>query len=110
PTSKEWTVQFGGHHYALHMTFAGSKVSNTPYFIGVEPGKKFTLNGKTYAPLSDEVKTLFGAIQSLGSSEQAAAKLSQSFDDVLVGPGKDGQFPTAEGVTVGSLSAAQQKK
>ena len=35
--SKKWTVQFGGHHLAIHMTFSGSSVSNTPYFIGVEP-------------------------------------------------------------------------
>jgi uncharacterized protein DUF3500 len=106
--SEKWTVQFGGHHLAIHMTFSGAAVSNTPYFIGVEPRAPFKVNGKTYQPLKDEAKALFGAVQSLNSSQQAKAKLSQTFDDVLVGPQKDGQFPTRQGVTVSTLSRKQR--
>ena len=106
--SKKWTVQFGGHHLAIHMTFSGSKVSNTPYFIGVEPRTPFTVDGKTYQPLEDEAAALYGAVQSLSPSQQAKAKLSRSFDDVLVGPQKDGQFPAKEGIKVSSLTKAQQ--
>jgi hypothetical protein len=90
------------------MTFSGSSVSNTPYFIGVEP-LSFTSGGKTYAPLADEAAALFGAAQALDASQRTAAQLSQTFDDVLVGPQKDGQFPTRQGVTVSSLSASQQR-
>jgi hypothetical protein len=106
--SKKWTVQFGGHHLAIHMTFSGAAVSNTPYFIGVEPRTPFKVNGKTYQPLKDEAKALFGAVQSLNASERAKAKLPQAFDDVLVGPQKDGQFPTRQGVTVSTLSKKQR--
>ena len=106
--SKQWTVQFGGHHLAIHMTFSGSTVSNTPYFIGVEPRTAFKVNGKTYAPMADEANALFGAVQSLNASQRSTAKLSQSFDDVLVGPGKDGRFPARQGVTVSSLSPSQR--
>jgi hypothetical protein len=106
--SKKWTVQFGGHHLAIHMTFSGATVSNTPYFIGVEPRIPFMVNGKTYQPLKDEAKALFGAVQSLNASQQAKAKLSQTFDDVLVGPQKDGQFPTRQGITVSTLSKTQR--
>jgi hypothetical protein len=106
--SKKWTVQFGGHHLAIHMTFSGAAVSNTPYFIGVDPRTPFKVNGKTYQPLKDESKALFGAVQSLNASQQAKAKLSQTFDDVLVGPQKDGQFPTRQGVTVSTLSKKQR--
>jgi hypothetical protein len=42
------------------MTFSGATVSNTPYFIGVEPRTKFTVNGKTYQPMADESAALFG--------------------------------------------------
>jgi hypothetical protein len=91
------------------MTFSGSKVSNAPYFIGVEPRTPFTLNGKTYQPMKDEAAALFGAVRALSSSQRATAKLSKSFDDVLVGPQKDGDFPARQGVTVSSLSAAQQR-
>jgi hypothetical protein len=106
--SKKWTVQFGGHHLAIHMTFSGSTVSNTPYFIGVEPSTTYTVDGKTYQPMKDEAGALFGAVQSLSAAEKTTAQLSQTFDDVLVGPQKDGKFPAKQGVTVGSLSAAQQ--
>jgi Protein of unknown function (DUF3500) len=107
--SKKWTVQFGGHHYALHMTFSGASVSNTPYFVGVNPPTAFKMNGKTYQPLADEVAALFGAVRSLNASQRATARLSQSFDDVLVGRQKDGQFPAKQGITVSTLNTAQQK-
>jgi Protein of unknown function (DUF3500) len=107
--SKKWAVQFGGHHYALHMTFSGASVSNTPYFIGVNPPEAFKVNGKTYQPMANEVAALFGAVRSLNASQRATARLSQSFDDVLVGRQKDGQFPAKQGITVSTLNTAQQK-
>jgi hypothetical protein len=108
-TSKKWTVQFGGHHLAIHMTFSGRRVSNTPYFAGLEPTTPFKVAGKTYAPMKDEVAGLFGAVRSLSASQRAKAKLGQTFDDVLVGPQDDGQFPAREGILLTSLSAAQQR-
>lgn len=107
-TSSKWTLQFGGHHLARHITFSGATVSNTPYFAGVEPSTAFTLDGKTYAPMAAKAGALYGAVQALDSSQLASAKLSQAFDDVLVGPQKDGTFPTRQGVAVSSLSAAQR--
>ena len=45
----------------------------------------------------------------LSSSEQATAKLSTSFSDILLGPGKDAQFPaTRQGLKVSGLSAAEK--
>jgi Protein of unknown function (DUF3500) len=107
-TSKKWTVQFGGHHLAIHMTFSGSRVSNTPYFAGIDPMRTFRVAGKAYAPMKDEVAALFGAVRSLSASQRAKAKLSETFDDVLVGPQKDGQFPAKQGIPLSSLSAAQR--
>jgi len=106
--SNRWTVQFGGHHLAIHMTFSGSRVSNTPYFAGAEPTGTFKIAGKTYAPMKDEVAALFGAVRSLSASQRAKARLSQTFDDVLVGPQEDGRFPARQGITVSSLSSAQR--
>jgi hypothetical protein len=107
--SNKWTVQFDGHHYTLNLTFSGASVSNTPYFIGVNPPTAFTMNGKTYQPMATEVAALFGAVGSLNPSQRASARLSQSFDDVLVGEGQDRQFPPKQGITVSTLSAVQQK-
>ena len=45
----------------------------------------------------------------LSSTQLASAKLSQTFSDVLLGPGQDGKFPaTKAGLAVSSLSTAQK--
>jgi hypothetical protein len=108
-TSSKWTVQFGGHHLAIHMTFSGSSVSNTPYFVGVEPRGEFTYDGKAYNPMKTKAGALFGLAESLTTAQKRTARLSGSFDDVVVGPGSDGRFPAKQGVTVTSLSRKQQR-
>jgi len=107
--STKWTVQLTGHHYALNMTFSGASVSDTPYFIGANPPTAFKLDGRTYQPMADKAAATFGAVRSLNASQRAKARLSQHFNDVLMGPGKDGQFPPKQGVTVSTLDRAQQK-
>lgn len=48
-------------------------------------------------------------LNSFSSSELANAKLSQTFSDILLGPGEDGQFPaTKQGLAVSSLSSEQK--
>ena len=108
-TSSKWTVQFGGHHLAIHMTFSGNTVSNTPYFVGVEPRGEFTYDGKAYNPMRSKAGALFGLAESLTTAQKRTARLSGSFDDVVVGPGSDGRFPAKQGVTVTTLSKAQQR-
>ena len=78
-TSRKWTVQFGGHHLAIHMTFSGSRVSNTPYYVGVEPTRRFRVAGRTYAPMKDEAAALFGAVRSLSA---VAAREGKAEPDV----------------------------
>ena len=102
-------VQFTGHHYTLNTTFSGASVSNTPYFIGVNPATPFKLGGHTYHPMADQVAAMFGAVRSLSASQRARAQLSERFHDVLVGTRRDGQFPPERGITVSTLNRAQQK-
>lgn len=48
-------------------------------------------------------------LASLSTAQLATAKLSTTFSDVLLGPGKDGQFPaTKQGLAVSTLSDAQK--
>jgi hypothetical protein len=107
--SRKWMVQFTGHHYTLNMTFSGASVSNTPYFIGVNPPTTFKLHGHTYQPMVDQVAAMFGAVRSLNESQRARARLSSRFHDVLAVAGRDGQFPPKQGITVSRLNRAQQK-
>jgi hypothetical protein len=107
--STKWMVQFTGHHYTVNMTFHGTSVSNTPYFIGVNPPTRFQLDGHAYRPMIQQVAAMFGAVRSLNVSQRARARLTGTFRDVLVGAGSDGQFPPKQGITVSTLSKAQQK-
>ena len=68
-----------------------------------------TVNGRTYQPVEQERAAFAALLAGLSTSEQASAKLSTTFTDILLGPGVDGQFPTTkQGVQVGNLSAAEK--
>ncbi|MER6223350.1 DUF3500 domain-containing protein [Streptomyces sp. 900105755] len=106
-----WQLHFGGHHLAVNITYKDGKVSGaSPFFTGVEPTSWTADDGTTYAPLAKFRDGLLKLTGSLSTSQLAEAKLSESFSDVLLGPGKDGDFPeTKEGIKVSELSPKQQK-
>jgi len=114
-TTGTWMLQYGGHHLATNITFGNGNVTGaTPKFEGVEPlsftstGGIFS-SGTTVAPLSSEASTMLAMIQGLSSTQQATAKLSSTFSDVVLGPGNDGKFPsTRVGIQCSQLSSAQQ--
>jgi hypothetical protein len=103
----EWILQLGGHHYALNFYYHGSVESPTPYFTGINP-HTFTLNGQSYAPLKPKTDAMVEMIAGLDATQRAAAKLTGTFGDVLLGPGADNFFPTPSGLKVSTLSATQQ--
>ncbi|QJT03090.1 DUF3500 domain-containing protein [Streptomyces asoensis] len=106
----EFTVQYGGHHAAYNITYAGNNVTMSPTLTAVEP-EEFVLDDKAYAPLADKRAATIGAVQALTADELAAAEIDGSFDDLYLGPGNDGPFPTdPEGVLVSSLTKKQQAK
>lgn len=125
-TTGTWQLQFGGHHLALNLTFAaGAVTGTTPMFEGVEPkcwsvtGTTTTANGcttpgtsgstTTYAPLYQEQAGMAAMLAGLSSTQLAAAKLSSTFSDVLLGPSQDGKFPSIKvGLAVSGLSTAQK--
>lgn len=103
----EWILQIGGHHYALNFYYHGSVESPTPYYTGINP-HTFTLNGQSYAPLKPKIDAMVAMIAGLDTTQRAAAKLSGTFGDVLLGPGDDDVFPTPSGLKVSTLSSTQQ--
>ena len=111
PSKKgEFTVQYGGHHAAYNLTYAGGSVSISPTLTAVEP-MGFDWENLYYAPLADKRNSTIGAIQSLTADELTAAEIDGSFDDLYLGPGHDGPFPAEpEGVLVGKLTKKQQAK
>jgi len=103
----EWILHLGGHHNALNFYYHGSVESPTPYFTGINP-HSFTLDGQSYAPLKPKTDAMVAMMASLDATQRAAAKLTGTFGDVLLGPGADNVFPTPSGLKVSTLSATQQ--
>jgi hypothetical protein len=109
-TTGQFTLQYGGHHAAYNITYAGKNVSLSPTLTAVEP-MEFNWEDLYYAPLEDKRTATVGAIQSLTAGELSAAEIDGSFDDLYLGPGHDGPFPAhPEGVLVSSLTKKQRAK
>ncbi|MEM1505906.1 DUF3500 domain-containing protein [Domibacillus sp. 8LH] len=108
--SSTWMLQLGGHHYANNFTFNAEQTGATPFFIGIEPQTFETADGETVEPLATRKTAMYSMIDSLSDEQEAEAEITDKFDDVLVGPGNDGDFPAeSEGILVSSLSEEQQE-
>ncbi len=109
-TTALWELQFGGHHLAFSNTYKeGKLIGMTPSFRGVEPMAPIDLNGRHYQPMEQERLMFVSILEGLTESELNAAKLSATFADILLGPGKDNAFPSVkQGLKVGSLSKFKQ--
>ena len=105
-----WELQFGGHHLALANTYSGGALAGaTPSFRGIEPFSTVEVDGVTVQPEQQEQEAFAALLTSFDATQAAAAKLSTSYSDILLGPGKDWAFPTtAEGVVGSDLTEAQK--
>jgi hypothetical protein len=108
--SGTFEIQFGGHHLAFANTYKdGVLTGGTPSFRAVEPFATFTWNGTSNQPIVQEKDALSAMLTGLSTSEQATAKLSSTYSDILVGPQQDGNFPaTPSGIKCSNLTAAQK--
>jgi hypothetical protein len=105
-----WELQFGGHHLAVANTYKnGGLVGATPSFRAVEPFAAFTSGGNTYQPILQE-RDAFAAIWTgLTTTQRTTATLSGTFNDLVLTPGKDWQFPTTKsGIACSALDATQK--
>ncbi|MFS2214139.1 DUF3500 domain-containing protein [Telluria sp. Tellsp104] len=126
-----WMLQLAGHHLAYNITYNTGTASATPNFLGVEP-PNWTVDangavtvtaaaaspGTRHAPMEAQRKAVYDlaeAIQS-DSAGAAAAKLSGTFTDVIMGASgntdanfKTLSYPTSgRGLQYGAMNAAQQ--
>jgi Protein of unknown function (DUF3500) len=106
----QWEFQFGGHHGTISNTYNGGKLSGaTPAFRSTEPFPTYTQGGVAYKPIVQEITTLSAMLTGLSAAEQTTAKTSTSQSDLVLGPGKDGVFPTTKkGLKVGTLTQAKK--
>jgi hypothetical protein len=100
-----WILQLGGHHLAINIYYKGTTGAATPYHVAAQPTVWKDDQGKTHDPLAPMRDNLHALLISLTPEQAKQAKLEARFNDVYVGPGKDGKFPTKkEGVPVSELS------
>ena len=110
-----WMLQVAGHHYALNRTYNGTYTSGSPFFIGTEPAT-YTVDGTAYRPLDKQRAAMYAVNKTLLSN--SAAKLSGTFDDVVMGVGQSGidsNYPqtypsgtSGRSVLASTLTPAQQ--
>jgi Protein of unknown function (DUF3500) len=104
-----WILQLGGHHLAINIYYKGTSGAATPYHVAAQPTVWKDNQGKTHEPLAPMRESLHGLLGSLTPEQSKQAKLEARFNDVYVGPGKDGKFPAkSEGVPVSELSDASK--
>jgi hypothetical protein len=109
-TTGQWELQFGGHHGTVSNTYNAGKLSGaTPAFRSTEPFPTYTQGGVAYKPIVQELDALSAMLTGLSASDLATAKVGTTQNDLQLGPGKDGVFPTTKkGLKVGGLSATQK--
>lgn len=114
-------IYFGGHHTQLSNTYInGSLVGATPSFRAVEPCTYGTslsfskaVNSSSTAtniiPMNQEATAFSALLTGLSTTNQATAKQSTTFSDVVCGPQKDWSFPTTKlGVKGSAMSSSEQ--
>jgi len=102
-----WILQFGGHHLAVNMTFAGARATLAPTHTGAQPAT-YTIEGRTVRPLGQENDRALALMASLSPDQQKQAIFPYAVSDLVLGPGQDGRTIQPEGLRVSALSAAQQ--
>ncbi|MFN8356670.1 MAG: DUF3500 domain-containing protein [Spirosomataceae bacterium] len=109
-TTGLWCLQIGGHHGTIIYTYNGGKMTGgTPSFRSTEPFPTYTWNNVNYNPIVQEITTLSAVLKGLSTAELTTAKRSTSQNDLILGPGQDGKFPTARtGIRVGDLTQAKK--
>lgn len=111
-TTGLWCLQIGGHHGTNIFTYNNGKMTGgTPSFRSTEPYPTWTSTntGKLVQPLVQETAALANLLKSFSAAELTTAKRAAAQNDIIVGPQKDGTFPTTKsGVKASSLTQAKK--
>lgn len=109
-TSSPWQWQFGGHHITVNATATPNGIALTPSFIGVQPSTYTNADGTEVRPLGDIRDAALALVTSLDAEQQAEAVLGETFIDLVLGPGADGEAAPDEGLIIADMTAEQQEQ
>jgi hypothetical protein len=103
-----WMLQFGGHHLAINLSFAGPNRTMAPSHLGAQPAL-FTLESRTVRPLGDEVDKAVALLNALDAKQRQQAMLSYTVADTVLAAGSDGKTLEPEGVRASTFTAVQRE-
>jgi uncharacterized protein DUF3500 len=106
-TTEKWMMQFGGHHLAINVTFAGRQQVLAPTHTGAQPAS-YSITGKTIRPLGDENDKAFALVNALNAEQQKQAILDVQVRNLVLGPGTDGKTIQPEGVRASAFTGSQR--
>ena len=106
-TTETWMMQFGGHHLAINVTFAGRQQVLAPTHTGTQPAS-YSITGKTIRPLGDENDKAFALVNALNADQQKQAILDVQVRNLVLGPGTDGKTIQPEGVRASTFTGPQR--
>jgi hypothetical protein len=107
--SSAWMLQFGGHHLAINVSFAGANRTLAPSHLGAQPAL-FTLESRTVRPLGDEVDKAVALMNALDQAQRKQATLGYAVADTVLAAGSDGKTIEPEGVRASTFSASQREQ
>ena len=102
-----WMLQFGGHHLAVNVSYAGRSPVLTPTHTGAQPAT-YSIDGRNVRPLGDENDKAFALINSLNADLRRQATLGVEVRNLVLGPGEDGKMIAPEGVKASGFTPAQK--
>ncbi|MBO1326571.1 DUF3500 domain-containing protein [Acetobacter sp. TBRC 12305] len=102
-----WMVQFGGHHLGLNVVIDGTHGVMTPTLTGAQPAI-YQRDNRTVRVLAGENDKAFALLAALDPAQRQKAILPYKVEDLVQGPGHDGETLVPEGIKGSDLTAAQK--
>jgi len=106
--TEPWMFQWNGHHLGLNVTVVGREKVLSPSLTGAFPSTYVNDAGATVKVMENETSRAFKLMNSLSQAQQAKAILKFIVQDLVLGPGRDGQVIQPEGLKGSEMTAAQK--
>ncbi len=112
-SGQPWSWRFEGHHLSLSFTVVPNHgIAVTPAFMGANPATVPDSHEHAgFKALGPEEANGFRLLHSLFDDQRATALIaSESFGDILSGPGREGRLQQRVGLALGDMTAAQRQQ
>lgn len=106
--TRPWMVQFGGHHLGLNLVIDGPHGVMTPTLTGAQPSL-YQRDGQMVRVLAGESDKAFALLDLLDETQRRQAILPYKVEDLVQGPGHDGETLVPEGIRGDALNATQKQ-